>query len=67
MEDWAQIRRLRRSEKLSQAEIARRLSLSRNTVAKALKSQGLPCYERPPVMNSAWAGVEPAVRALLKQ
>ena len=35
MEDWAEIRRLYRSEKLSQAAIARQLALSRNTVAKA--------------------------------
>lgn len=35
MENWAEIRRLYRSEKLSQAAIARLLALSRNTVAKA--------------------------------
>lgn len=39
MEDWAEIRRLYRSENLSQAAIARRLSLSRNTVAKALHAE----------------------------
>ncbi len=67
MEDWAEIRRLHRSEKLSQAAIARRLGLSRNTVAKALRSDGPPRYERAPVRSSAWAQVEPAVRALLGQ
>ena len=65
MEDWAEIRRLHRSEKLSQAAIARQLSLSRNTVAKALRSQGPPRYERAPVRTSAWSAVELAVRALL--
>ena len=65
MEDWAEIRRLHRSEKLSQAAIARQLSLSRNTVAKVLGSQGPPRYERAPVRTSAWMAVEPAVRALL--
>lgn len=65
MEDWAEIRRLYRSEKLSQAAIARRLSLSRNTVAKALQTDGPPRYERAPVKTSAWAQIEPAVRALL--
>lgn len=65
MEDWAEIRRLYRSERLSQAAIARQLSLSRNTVAKALRSDGPPQYERAPVTTSAWAAVEPAVRALL--
>lgn len=67
MEDWAEIRRLVKSEKLSQAEVARRLKLSRNTVAKAVNSSAPPRYERAPVTTSAWAAVEPAVRALLGQ
>lgn len=67
MEDWAEIRRLVKSEKLSQAEVARRLSRSRNTVAKALGSEEPPRYERASVTTSAWAVVEPAVRALLGQ
>ena len=67
MEDWAEIRRLYRSEKLSQAEIARRLRLSRNTVAKAVSSESPPRYERAPVASSAWAQAEPAVRALLRE
>ena len=67
MEDWAEIRRLYRSEKLSQAAIARRLSLSRNTVANALASEAPPRYERAPVTTSAWAQVELAVRVLLGQ
>lgn len=67
MEDWAEIRRLYRSEKLSQAEIARQLGLARNTVAKAVRSDCPPRYERPPVRTSAWAQIEPAVRAVLKQ
>jgi transposase len=67
VEDWAEIRRLYRSEKLSQAAIARQLGLSRNTVAKALRSESPPRYERAPVVTSGWAQVEPAVRALLGQ
>lgn len=67
MEDWAEIRRLYRSEKLSQAEIARQLGLARNTVANAVRSDSPPRYERPPVTTSAWAQIEPAVRAVLKQ
>ncbi|MDG5780727.1 IS21 family transposase, partial [Mycolicibacterium fortuitum] len=67
MEDWAEIRRLYRSEKLSQAAIARQLALSRNTVAKALRSVAPPRYERKPVVTSAWAQVEMAVRVLLGQ
>lgn len=65
MEDWAEIRRLYRSENLSQAAIARRLRLSRNTVAKAVNSQEPPRYERAPVATSAWAQIEMAVRVLL--
>lgn len=67
MEDWAEIRRLYRSEKLSQAAIAERLSLSRNTVAKAVNSEAPPRYVRTPSTTSAWAQVELAVRALLGQ
>ena len=67
MEDWAEIRRLHRSEKLSQAAIAERLSLSRNTVAKAVNSEAPPRYVRKPSTTSAWAQVESAVRVLLGQ
>lgn len=67
MEDWAEIRRLYRSEKLSQAAIARRLSLSRNTVAKAISAEAPPRYERGPSTTSAWAQIELAVRVLLGQ
>ena len=67
MEDWAEIRRLHRSEKLSQAAIARQLELSRNTVAKALSLEAPPRYERAPVTTSAWTQIELAVRVLLGQ
>lgn len=67
MENWAEIRRLYRSEKLSQAEIARRLGLARNTVADAVHSDSPPRYERAPVVTSGWMQVEPAVRALLRE
>lgn len=67
MVDWAEIRRLHRSEKLSQAAIARRLGLSRNAVAKALCSDGPPRYERAAVTTSARAQIEPAVRTMLSQ
>jgi transposase len=67
VEDWAEIRRLYRSEMLSRAEIARRVKLSQNTVAKAVSLEAPPRYERAPVTSSAWAQVEPAVRALLRE
>jgi transposase len=67
VEDWAEIRRLHRSENLSQAAIARRLSLSRNTVAKAINAEAPPRYERVSSTTSAWAQIEVAVRVLLSQ
>ena len=46
VEDWAEIRRLRRSEGVSISEIARVVGCSRNTVKAALASEGPPRYER---------------------
>lgn len=66
VEDWAEIRRLHRSEGISQAGIARRLGISRNTVAKALASDRPPKYERAPA-GSAVDGFEPRIRLLLAE
>ena len=66
MDHWAQIRYLHQSEGLSGRQIAARLGVSRNTVARALAADKPPKYSRPPV-ESAWTGVEPAVRGLLDQ
>lgn len=66
VEDWAEIRRLYRSEGLSKAAIARRLGISRNTVAKALASDGPPRYERAS-KGSLVDAVEPRVRFLLSE
>jgi len=49
VENWAEIRRLHRSEGISQAGIVRRLGISRNTVSKALASDRPPKYERVPL------------------
>ena len=64
VEDWAEVRRLRRSERLSISEIARVLGISRNTVKAALASDGPPKYQRAPAGSVADA-VEPRVRELL--
>ncbi|MFE3281395.1 IS21 family transposase [Nocardia sp. NPDC059239] len=65
VEDWAEIRRLRRSEGMPILAIARMLGVSRNTVKRALASDGPPKYQRPP-KGSVVDAVEPQIRELLK-
>jgi transposase len=64
VEDWAEIRRLRRSEGVSISEIARLMGCSRNTVKAALASDGPPKYERAPSASLVDA-FEPRIRELL--
>ena len=64
VEDWAEIRRLRRAEKLPVAQIARALGISRNTVYAALASDAPLRYERKPA-GSIVDAVEPRIRELL--
>jgi transposase len=64
VEDWAEIRRLRRAEQMPIAQIARVLGVSRNTVKAALASDGPPRYQRPP-KGSVADGFEPRIRELL--
>src|ERR671936_2969653 len=65
VEDWAEMRRLRRAEKMSISEIARVLEVSRNTVKAALRSDAPPRYERKPA-GSIVDAVESRIRELLK-
>lgn len=65
VEDWAEIQRLRRTEKLSISEIARVRGVARNTVKAALASAGPPKYERP-AKGSVVDEVEPRIRELLQ-
>jgi transposase len=64
VEDWAEIRRLRRAEQMPVAQIARVLGISRNTVKAALASDGPPRYHRPP-RGSVTDTFEPRIRELL--
>jgi len=64
VEDWAEIRRLRRAEQMPIARIARVMGISRNTVKAALASDNPPRYERPPA-GSVADGFEPRIRELL--
>jgi len=65
MEDWALIRRLA-AEGVPKAAIARRLGIGRNTVSKAVASDGPPRYERKPAPTS-FTPYEPRVRQLLAE
>ncbi|MBL1080340.1 IS21 family transposase [Nocardia sp. 2] len=65
VEDWAEIRRLRRSEGMPIQAIARLMGVSRNTVKRALASDGPPKYQRP-LKGSIVDAVEPRIRELLR-
>ena len=65
VEDWAEIRRLRRSEHMPIKAIARVLGISRNTVRAALASDSPPKYVRKPA-GSIVDAVEAQIRELLR-
>jgi transposase len=64
VEDWAEIRRLRRAEGLPIKAIARVMGVSRNTVKRAVAAGGPPRYQRA-VQGSVVDEVEPRIRELL--
>ena len=64
VEDWAEIRRLHRSEGMPIKVIARVMGCSKNTVKGALASEGPPRYERSG-RGSVVDAVEPRIRELL--
>lgn len=66
MEDWAEIRRLHRSEQMPIKAICRKLGVSRNAVRRALARDEPPKYVRP-ARGSVVDDVEPQIRALLAQ
>jgi transposase len=65
VEDWAEIRRLCRSEGMPIKVVARVMGCSKNTVKRALAADGPPIYQRPP-RGSIVDAVEPRVRELLQ-
>jgi transposase len=65
VEDWAEVRRLHRAEKMPIKAIARTLGISRNTVRAAIASDGPPKYERRPA-GPVVDAVEPRIRELLQ-
>jgi transposase len=66
MEDWAEIRRLHRSEGMAIKAIARQVGVARNTVRAALAADTVPKYEREPV-GSRVDAFEGQIRVLLAQ
>ena len=64
VEDWAEIRRLRRAEKMPIKVIARVMGCSKNTVRGALAVDRPPRYSRRPA-GSVVDAVEPRIRELL--
>jgi transposase len=65
VEDWAEIRRMHRGERMPIKVIARVLGISKNTVKAALASDGPPRYERVSA-GSIVDEVEPRIRELLR-
>jgi transposase len=64
VEDWAEIRRLRRAEQMPIKAIARVMGCSKNTVRRALAAVDPPRYERAP-QGSIVDAIEPQIRELL--
>jgi transposase len=65
VEDWAEIRRLRKAEKMPIKAVARVMGCSKNTVKKALAADGPPAYHRASP-GSVVDAVEPRIRELLQ-
>jgi transposase len=64
VEDWAEIRRLHRAERMPIKQIARVMGCSKNTVKRALAADGPPRYKRA-ARGSIVDAVEPRIRELL--
>jgi transposase len=66
VEDWAEIRRLHKSEGMAIKAISRRLGVARNTVRAALAADEPPRYARP-ARESKADEFEPRIRSLLAE
>ena len=51
VEQWAEIRRMHRVERLSIREISKRTGLHRKTIRRALAAEAPPRYSRPPAVS----------------
>jgi transposase len=66
VEDWAEIRRLHRAERMPIKQVARMVGCSKNTVKRALAADRPPRYERRAGAGSIVDAVEPRIRELLQ-
>lgn len=71
VEQWAEVRRMRRVEGSSGREISRRTGLHRDTVARLLAAATPPKYERTPAGSKLdpfkdWICDQPAEAGLLR-
>lgn len=64
MQDWAEIRRLFNAERMPKKQIAEKLGISRNTVARAIASADPPKYLRAP-KGSIVDSYVPGIKQLL--
>jgi len=64
VEDWAEVRRLRRSEGMSISQISRVVGLARDT-GKAARNSDSPAKYQRELAGSLVDGVEPRIRELL--
>jgi transposase len=64
LDDWAEIRHLFSTERMSKREKARRVGVSRVTVDRALAEDRLPTYQREP-SGSSFDAFAAQVRVLL--
>ena len=67
VEDWAEIRRLYKVDKLSKRAIARRLDIHRDTVSKALANDKGPSYKKRKQKESLLEPYKAKIHALLGQ
>ncbi|MGA5262237.1 helix-turn-helix domain-containing protein [Streptomyces griseoincarnatus] len=66
MEDWAELRRLHRAERMPVRATARKPGISRTTVCRATADDAPPTYQRAP-KGSVVDAVEPQIREPLEQ
>ena len=65
VEDWAEIRRLCRSEGMPIKVVVRVMGCSKNAVRRALAAEGPPVYRRPPHGSTVDSSNDPVAGNLI--